>query len=104
MAYTSEFTGVQMDAVFRRVTNMVAGRATLTASVNGGAASIIIDVEADLSNPVCVGTVRFPDDGIEGRVSIFLNYTPQTHKLMIRLVGEGLKPEHRYDVDYLIME
>ena len=104
MAYTSQFTGAQMDTAFRRVTNMVAGRATLTASATGGAAFLITHVESDLSNPVCIGTVRLPEDGLSGNVSIMLDYDTTTKNLAIRIIGSGLRAGYSYDVDYLLME
>lgn len=103
MAYTSEFEGAQMDAVFRRVTNMVAGKATLTASPGGGYASLIMELPTDLTNPICLANVRYTDT-VAGEIFTFISYNTATQELYIRLMGVGLQPNRQYEVYYMLME
>lgn len=107
MSYTSQFTGAQMDAVFRRVTNMVTGRATLT-STTTGIASLFVDVDVDIIDPICIATVRYNEGEypMNTPISVFVRYQPNEGqgKLAIKLVGDAVRAGRSYDVDYLLME
>ena len=105
MAYTSEFEGSQMDAVFRRVTNMVVGKATLTASAAGGFASLYIELPTDLADPICLANVRYTDSiAGSGEIFTYITYNTSTQVLFIRLIGDGLRPNQQYEVYYMLIE
>ena len=101
MAYTSAFTGAQMDAVFRRVTNTVVGRASIEAS--GGAASIYVDVPG-FTNPYCFATIRFTDIPLSKPIAVYCSYISNTERLRIRLVGDSIIAGVTYEVDYMLVE
>lgn len=104
MAYTSAFTGAQMDAVFRRVTNTVVGRASVTAT-GGGASTANVDIPG-FTNPYCIGTVRYNDEEapLTKPISVMLTYDAQYEKLMIKLICENMKSGFTYEVDYMLIE
>ena len=102
MAYTSAFTGAQMDAVFQRVTNTVIGRITLTSGSNSAVAFVNVP---GFSNPYCIGTLRYDlEFGIGSPVGVYLRYIPESEQLYVRLVGSVLVSGRTYDVDYLVTE
>ena len=102
MAYTSAFTGAQMDAVFRRVTNTVVGRASI---VSGSSSAVALVNVPGFSNPYCIGTLRYETEiGIGSPVGVYLRYIPESEQLYIRIVGSGLVSGCTYDVDYMVTE
>ena len=104
MAYTSAFTGAQMDAVFRRVTNTVVGRVSVTAG-SGYTATANVDIPG-FTDPYCIGTVRYNDEGapLTKPISVLLIYDAQYEKLMIKLTCENMKSGFTYEVDYMLIE
>ncbi len=106
MAFQSSFSGEQMEAVFRRVTNMITGTVEITASMDGFGYEFVYDVPFSSAKPKVFTTVRDAKEQIS--ISDIAMAIPEINVddnvIMFKLQGNGIKSGNRYAVDYLIMD
>ena len=104
MAYQSTFTGEQMEAVFRRVSNMITGSAELTASNDGHGYVFVNDLHFSGSNPKIFTTVRGINGDITGTAGAAPSYNAEAGMLLLQLFGDGILDGETYAIDYLMIE
>lgn len=104
MSYKSEFTGEQMDAVFRRVTNMAMGSVVIEASIDGHGYGHITDITSNLTNPKIFASIRGEGNTIYGCTSLEVKYDPEKSLMFVQFFGDGIEGGKKYRVDYLMIE
>lgn len=104
MAYTSQFTGEQMDAAFRRITNIVVGSAEITPSNNGYGYAHVQNLTTGMLNPKVFTSIRGITMDIRGVVTISCDYNPEAELLFLQIFGDGVKGGDKYEVSYMLVE
>lgn len=107
MSFQSEFTGEQMEKVFRRITNMAVGTATCLPS-NAFDGFCLFHVE-NASGQTGINYKAFVNIHIDGygteqQISASAGYSPTVDRLSIKLYGSGVKAGESYTVDYILIE
>ena len=106
--YNSEFTGKQMDAVFRRISNMVTGTATTLptgATVDGYCIHQIKNVTGRTGiNYKPFITVKCHGMGPGQEITATAIYAPTTDMLTVYLFGGGIKANSSRTFNYMLIE
>lgn len=104
MAYQSEFTGEQMEAAFRRISNMITGSLVITASMDGGGYGFVYELQTEMTSPKVFTSVRGLDHNITDVVCVTPEYNVETGTLLVWIHGPGIVGLDRYEVSYLLIE
>lgn len=104
MAFQSEFTGEQMEEIFRKAAGMTVGSAVAAASSNGHGNVIVENASGGNGNPLrAFVSVRRSDYGSSGAIIPIASYAPQNDSLSIHIYGDGVRSGGSYTVDYLLI-
>lgn len=99
--YNSGFTGAQMDAVFRRVSNMQIGEATITASTKG-LGYAYVNADPGLTGAVALGCVA-EQEHVRGEVYANVSYNSTTGQVFATVTGDGVTAGEWYLVRWLLI-
>lgn len=104
MAYQSAYEGDQMEAVFKRVTDMLTGTVEITASITGHGYAFVNNLPFGGANPKVFASVRGLEGDIRGVAGVAPTYNAADNVLLLQLFGDGIRGGEKYAVDYLIVE
>lgn len=100
--YQSAYTGPQMDAVFRRVTDMQLGTIQITATMDG-LGYAYWDAEPGLSGAVVLSSAVPTVDSGTSLICSYASYSSKTGQMFGRIQGDGVLAGETYTLHWLII-
>ncbi|MCC8136121.1 MAG: hypothetical protein LIO40_05570 [Ruminococcus sp.] len=106
MSYQSEYSGKQMEAVFKKINNMVVGKKTVKGTAEGFGTQQITNASGhtDMSYRVFVNVHPLTELGSDSAVSAAGSYSSTGDTLTLRIYGSGVHKGTQYTVDYMLIE